>query len=69
MEKDEGLRTFAERICVCKYAFKFVKRLFVEATKVREWMKATREQHYSLKVLEVNFEVLDEMVLDWDLWF
>lgn len=42
MEKDEGLRPLSERVCVYKYIFKHVKRLFAEATKVRERRKIAR---------------------------
>lgn len=52
---------------MCKYIFKHVKRLFAAATKVMECMKAAKKKHYSLDSLGVSFEVLEEVVLDWDL--
>lgn len=69
MERDEGIRPLGERMCVCKNIFKHVKRLFAEATKVRQWMKTPRKQLYSLDSLGVSFEVLEEVALDWDLQF
>lgn len=67
MEKDEGLRPLGESLCVYKCIFKHVKRLFAAATKVMEWMKMVKKKCYSLDSLGVSFEVLEEVVLDWDL--
>lgn len=67
MEKDEGLRPLDERVCVNKYIFKHVERLFTEATKVRKWMKMARKRLYSSDSIGVSFEVLEEVALDWDL--
>lgn len=42
------LRPLAERMCVYKYIFKHVRKLFSEATKVRKWMKTSEKKLYSL---------------------
>lgn len=46
MEKKS--RPLGERMCVYKYTFKHVKRLFSEATKVRKWVKTAKKKLYSL---------------------